>query len=761
MGAQSSILYGGERDAFVPIDFEDDELQPVQPNATPSISVQPKVTNHLSPPSVISSSDSSYGTCGSSTPRHVDKYTRFTQPSYQKPTLNITPVKQSKLHRRREVDSSQGIFDCVKTPPNSLHRRDNSSSSLTLFQSCHRSSECENEYQCDSARSSKGQSFTFNHNSRSSLASHNSYSSRLSFPDYSEEELAMADGDEPTYASDLRRVRDYHVVTTAALPWLTGTAVNPLLRAAHLLRRNRTLLESQQVESQACSGVQPNLEIDTSLFSEDEHKFVTPLADDRFETPLSPSSSCSSLEYSFYSFPEVTASLNDGHVSVSPLEHDSDLAITPLTMDKPITSYAEEGPETLSQQNDVNGRVTLVIPWLQDKNDRIMLYGNALAFESSGEQELYIRKWLADEAGMPVEAKELNILFYPSKFHKYANSIFALGDICDMIPTKSADVCILEEPEHLNWYRSPGSSSWITKFSHVVGVIHTNYKAYVRDHAPVGFLASPLTAGVNKLVVEANCHRVIKLSDVLQSFVPGKEVVENIHGIRDNYINEGRRVCSSHTPPGKRQSYFIGKLLWAKGFSEMLELQSQFYKCTGKYFAIDVFGTGNDEAEIKRAFNKDRFTEGYFGALNSKKEKLPVNFMGKTDHTNLAGDDYSIFINPSVTEVLCTTTAEAVAMNKFVIIPSHPSNIFFEQFPNCLIYRSQKEFVSRLNYAMTNEPPPLPEELVHILSWEMATYRCIDAAAVPKRDAAREDRLWRLKKERKKSIKKAISGIFQ
>lgn len=68
MGAQSSILYGGERDAFVPIDFEDDELQPVQPNATPSISVQPKVTNHLSPPSVISSSDSSYGTCGSSTP---------------------------------------------------------------------------------------------------------------------------------------------------------------------------------------------------------------------------------------------------------------------------------------------------------------------------------------------------------------------------------------------------------------------------------------------------------------------------------------------------------------------------------------------------------------------------------------------------------------------------------------------------------------------------------------------------------------------
>ena len=27
-----------------------------------------------------------------------------------------------------------------------------------------------------------------------------------------------------------------------------------------------------------------------------------------------------------------------------------------------------------------------------------------------------------------------------------------MGDISDLIPDDKADVCVLEEPEHLNWY---------------------------------------------------------------------------------------------------------------------------------------------------------------------------------------------------------------------------------------------------------------------------------------------------------------------
>jgi hypothetical protein len=75
------------------------------------------------------------------------------------------------------------------------------------------------------------------------------------------------------------------------------------------------------------------------------------------------------------------------------------------------------------------------------------------------------------------------------------------------------------------------------------------------------------------------------------------------------------------------------------------------------------------------------------------------------------------------------TTAEALAMNKFVLLPVHPSNNFFDAFPNALFYKTPQEFCHLLLYAQRHDPVPLDDALRHRLSWAAATDRLISAAA--------------------------------
>jgi hypothetical protein len=74
-------------------------------------------------------------------------------------------------------------------------------------------------------------------------------------------------------------------------------------------------------------------------------------------------------------------------------------------------------------------------------------------------------------------------------------------------------------------------------------------------------------------------------------------------------------------------------------------------------------------------------------------------------------------------------------MGKFVIVPSHPSNDFFEQFPNCLTYSNKEEFVGNLYFTLTHSPEPLSEEYSHALSWQAATERLEAAGCIPQKEA--------------------------
>ena len=284
----------------------------------------------------------------------------------------------------------------------------------------------------------------------------------------------------------------------------------------------------------------------------------------------------------------------------------------------------------------------------------------------------------------------------------------------------------------MNWYRAPGEG-WTKVFNYVVGIVHTNYIEYASGQFH-GLWTAPAIQVMSSAMIRAYCHKVIKLSDVLQAYAPEKEVIDNVHGVREDFIREGKRRSAFTTSSQNQtipldeecegQVYFIGKILWSKGFDLMLELQEFYYECTGNYFALDIIGEGPDLEDIKRAFHgrpksattgkKEQHASlydpfavakevGLESSVNSaenllekivklphpktfyglfRKKPIPARFLGAMDHAALGS--YKVFVNPSFSEVLCTTTFEALAMGKWALIPIHESNTFFYRFPNCL-----------------------------------------------------------------------------
>eukprot|EP00584_Thalassiosira_punctigera_P014863 CAMPEP_0172555378 /NCGR_PEP_ID=MMETSP1067-20121228/58384_1 /TAXON_ID=265564 ORGANISM="Thalassiosira punctigera, Strain Tpunct2005C2" /NCGR_SAMPLE_ID=MMETSP1067 /ASSEMBLY_ACC=CAM_ASM_000444 /LENGTH=888 /DNA_ID=CAMNT_0013343895 /DNA_START=172 /DNA_END=2835 /DNA_ORIENTATION=- len=376
-------------------------------------------------------------------------------------------------------------------------------------------------------------------------------------------------------------------------------------------------------------------------------------------------------------------------------------------------------------RREAGGSVTIVLPWVERAEDQVRVYGGdgARRFETPEDQEEHIRNWLRDTANMGRASEELNIRWYTAWQEVLENSLYSMGDLIGLIPEKDCDICVLEEPEHLNWYRAPGEN-WTSKFKHVVGIVHTNYFVYATEQ-PAAFIRAPGMRLLSSWMCRAHCHRLIKLSGTLQQLAPEKELVENVHGVRRTFLDVGEELRTKLTSPGGNTDpvfgadadptvYFIGKMLWSKGIGSLIDLMKYAEESAGLKVKVDMYGGGpnKDEASAKAV-----------------KAGLDMRFHGPIDHAALGGT-HKVFVNPSTSEVLCTTVAEALAMGKFVVLPSHPSNDFFAQFPNCLPYTNEEEFVGNLYYALTHAPEPLTEEYSHALSWEAATERFAAAGSV-------------------------------
>ena len=71
-----------------------------------------------------------------------------------------------------------------------------------------------------------------------------------------------------------------------------------------------------------------------------------------------------------------------------------------------------------------------------------------------------------------------------------------------------------------------------------------------------------------------------------------------------------------------------------------------------------------------------------------------------------------VFLNCSTSDVVATTSLEALAMGKWVVAAEHPCNAFIAHLPNCLIYTCPEEFSQHLQTALEQEPALLsPEDI--------------------------------------------------
>jgi len=294
-------------------------------------------------------------------------------------------------------------------------------------------------------------------------------------------------------------------------------------------------------------------------------------------------------------------------------------------------------------------RVTLAVPWIHP-SEQALIFPAGLQFETPEEQEAHVRKWLQERAG--IRSADFTILFYPGRYNNYHRSILPLGDITRFLDERESDICILEEPEHLTWYYH--GPNWRHRFKLVVGIVHTNYIYYARTMPGGGRLQASLLKPLNVWLCQAYCDKVVKLSDTLQPLP--RAIVCNVHGVRAEFLDIGRKTDSRfHT--FKRGAYFLGKVLWAKGYGfliDYLKEQKAEADLSGRpRIQVDVYGGGEDLCDVQRA---------------AQDAELALEFHPAVDHASHALREYKVFINPSKSEVLSTATAEALAMGKYVVI---------------------------------------------------------------------------------------------
>lgn len=95
----------------------------------------------------------------------------------------------------------------------------------------------------------------------------------------------------------------------------------------------------------------------------------------------------------------------------------------------------------------------------------------------------------------------------------------------------------------------------------------------------------------------------------------------NVHGVNPKFLKIGEKVAAEKEigeQTFSKGAYFLGKMVWAKGYRELIDLLSK-HKSDLDGFKLDVYGNGEDANEVQST---------------AKSLDLNLNFLKGRDHAD-------------------------------------------------------------------------------------------------------------------------------
>lgn len=318
-------------------------------------------------------------------------------------------------------------------------------------------------------------------------------------------------------------------------------------------------------------------------------------------------------------------------------------------------------------------RVVYSVPFVPPEGQR--LWGGPVC-ETPADQAALLHQE-AERLGVPPLPE---IRFYRAISSRILRSIVPQQDVFRAAPPARA--IVLHEPEHLAW------PLWSLPRRRIaadvtLGIVMTNYEDYVRRALPRW--AEPvasLVTGLHRCLLARHVDIAVPLSGACAAVAATarrKTVDARVTGVVAPYFR---------VPPVQEETrgvYFLGRLVWDKGLAEVVDLARE----TG--LPVDAIGAGPD-ADAIRAYSGRR------GA--------PVTFLGPSEDPWTLLPRYRVFLNPSLSEVLCTATAEALVAGRHAVLPVCPANEPFRAYPNVHFYDSREGAVAALRRAVATLPEP-------------------------------------------------------